>query len=151
MAKAKARRAGKTTIGIVGCGNISGTYFTNIREMFNILEITACADIIPERAKAKSKEFPGVRALSTNEIYTDKNIDVILNLTPPLAHAEVSMRAAQIRQVCLQRETACGRPRRRGRFCQTRRFEEAARRLRAGYVSRSGAPDLPQTHRTMAG
>ncbi len=95
MAKAKVRRAGKTTIGIVGCGNISGTYFTNIREMFNILEITACADIIPERAKAKSKEFPGVRALSTNEIYADKNIDVILNLTPPLAHAEVSMRAVK--------------------------------------------------------
>ncbi|PIV53932.1 MAG: oxidoreductase, partial [Elusimicrobia bacterium CG02_land_8_20_14_3_00_37_13] len=34
-------------VGIIGCGNISGIYFTNCKKFEN-LEVAACADLIIE-------------------------------------------------------------------------------------------------------
>jgi len=42
-----------TKIGIVGCGNISEVYLRNARKL-EILETVACADLVPERARAKA-------------------------------------------------------------------------------------------------
>ena len=46
------KRAG---VGIIGCGNISDIYFQNCRA-FEILEVVACADLIPDRAKEKAEK-----------------------------------------------------------------------------------------------
>ena len=43
-------------IGIVGCGNISKTYFT-LAPLFRGLELRACADLLPAAAAARAKEF----------------------------------------------------------------------------------------------
>ena len=45
----------KTTIGIIGCGKISNAYFKGIG-MFDNVEVVACADIVPEVARAKAEE-----------------------------------------------------------------------------------------------
>ena len=37
-----------TKVGIVGCGNISGIYCKN-GKTFEIFDVVACADLIPER------------------------------------------------------------------------------------------------------
>ncbi len=46
-------------IGIVGCGNISDVYF-QAGKTFDILEVAACADLVPERAqrRPRSTESP---------------------------------------------------------------------------------------------
>ena len=49
--------------GIKGCGNISGVYFEAGRK-FEAFDVVACADMIPERARAKASEYEGVEALS---------------------------------------------------------------------------------------
>lgn len=77
--------------GIVGCGNISRTYLGN-KDMFPNLKIVKCADINQEAA-AKAAEKYGIEACSVEELLADPEIDIILNLTTPGAHAEVAVAA----------------------------------------------------------
>ena len=81
-------------IGIVGCGNISGIYCEAGR-VFDILDIVACADLIPERAQAKAAEYNIPKACSVEELLADPEIEIVVNLTIPKAHAEVGLAALQ--------------------------------------------------------
>ena len=99
-------------IGIVGCGNISGIYFQNCKR-FPILEVVACADLIPERAQAKAAEH-GVRACSVEELLADPTIEIIVNLTIPKAHAAVALAALNAGK-CVHGEKPLGLNREEGR------------------------------------
>ena len=79
-------------IGIVGCGNISGIYFTNAQRL-EILQVAACADLIPERAQTKAQEFCVPRACTVQELLADPEIEIVVNLTIPKAHGEVALAA----------------------------------------------------------
>lgn len=79
-------------IGLVGCGNISDIYLQNSKK-FPVMEIAAVADSIRERAEEKAKEYGITRFCSVEEIMADGEIDVILNLTNPASHHEISMAA----------------------------------------------------------
>ncbi|NYJ10613.1 putative dehydrogenase [Rhizobium leguminosarum] len=81
----------KLRIGVVGCGSISLAYMRNA-PLFRGVEITACADINAEAAKRRASEF-NLRAADVDALIDDTNIDLILNLTIPAAHFDVSMRA----------------------------------------------------------
>lgn len=84
--------ADKVRVGIVGVGNILSQYVAGIRA-FPLLEIAACADLDMARAESRAAEFNIPRALTVDELLADPDIDLILNLTVPLAHAELSLRA----------------------------------------------------------
>lgn len=84
---------GKIKVGIIGTGNISGIYFQNGKR-FESMEVVACADLDVERAKAKAAEY-GIRGYSVEEILTDPEIQMIINLTIPAAHAPVSLQALE--------------------------------------------------------
>jgi predicted dehydrogenase len=84
----------KTRVGIVGCGNICGIYFKNLKKMQNV-DLAACADLLPERAAAKAQEFGVAKACTTEELLKDSSIQVVVNLTIPKAHAAVAMQAVQ--------------------------------------------------------
>ncbi len=86
--------AGKISVGVVGCGNISGQYFRGCKP-YEILEITACSDLDMDRAKAAAEEFDIPRACTVEEILGDPEIDLVLNLTVPAAHAEVNLAAIE--------------------------------------------------------
>ena len=43
-------------IGIIGCGNISSIYCQNAQRL-EMLDLIACADLVPERAQARADEF----------------------------------------------------------------------------------------------
>lgn len=81
----------KLRIGVVGCGNISLAYMRNA-PLFCGVEITACADLNADAAKRRAAEF-NLRAADVDSLIDDRNIDLILNLTIPAAHFDVSMRA----------------------------------------------------------
>ena len=78
-------------IGIVGCGNISMAYLRNA-PLFRGVEIVACADINKEAAARRAAEF-GIRALAVDALVADPALDLVLNLTVPVAHFDVSMAA----------------------------------------------------------
>lgn len=81
----------RVKVGIIGCGNISEIYHKNLKRFANV-ELVACADMLPERAKAKAAEH-GIKALSVKQMLADKGIELIVNLTIPKAHAEVGLAA----------------------------------------------------------
>ncbi len=80
-----------TKVGIIGCGNISTIYLKS-PQVFPILEVTTCADLDHSRAEAKAAEF-GIRAASVDELLADPEIEIVVNLTIPAAHAEVAQAA----------------------------------------------------------
>ena len=80
----------KTKVGIIGCGNISRAYFTGLG-FFPHLEIAACADLNVDLAKEKAAEWNVPRGCSVDELLADPDIEVVVNLTIPAAHAPVDL------------------------------------------------------------
>ncbi len=81
----------KLRIGVVGCGNISLAYLRNA-PLFRGVEITACADINPDAAARRAAEF-GLPAMEPDALIGDPSIDLVLNLTIPAAHFDISLQA----------------------------------------------------------
>lgn len=77
-------------VGIVGCGNISGIYLKNMTGLFPGLRVVGCADLDPARAQARAAEYPGVRAMTVDELLASPEIAIVVNLTIPRAHAELA-------------------------------------------------------------
>ncbi|MCA1595304.1 MAG: Gfo/Idh/MocA family oxidoreductase [Chloroflexi bacterium] len=80
----------KTTVGVIGCGSISGAYL-GVGKTFPTLEVTACADLDAARAKARAEEFNVRRVCTVEELLASPEIDIIVNLTIPKAHAEIAV------------------------------------------------------------
>ncbi|MDC0194797.1 Gfo/Idh/MocA family oxidoreductase [Alphaproteobacteria bacterium] len=76
-------------VGVIGCGNIADRYIKNSKLFFNNFEIDACADIKEEASKSFAEKY-NVRHLSLEDILVDKEIELIINLTIPNVHYEVS-------------------------------------------------------------
>lgn len=86
------------TIGILGCGNISGIYFSNLAKVFKNVRIKSCADLDPARVQAKVAEYPGVQASTLEAMLADPEIDVVLNLSTPPGHYPLAKRILQARK-----------------------------------------------------
>ncbi|MFW0775640.1 Gfo/Idh/MocA family protein [Paenarthrobacter nitroguajacolicus] len=80
------------TVGVVGCGAIIAQYLTNFRRLDSI-NLVAVADLDPSRAQAVADSYQGVRALSVDELLAADDVDLVLNLTIPAAHADIALRA----------------------------------------------------------
>jgi predicted dehydrogenase len=78
-------------VGVVGCGKICDAYFTGCAP-YDFVKITHCADLDLDRAKAKAAQH-GVQACSVEELLGSNEVDIVLNLTIPKAHAEVNLAA----------------------------------------------------------
>jgi predicted dehydrogenase len=61
--------------------------------MHHKIGVAAVADAYLEKARARAAEFGIPKAVSYEELLADADIGVVLNLTVPAAHAEVSLRA----------------------------------------------------------
>ena len=82
----------KVNIGIIGCGFISSMYIKTCKQL-PIIEIIACADLDVEKAKDKALEFGIPKGCSVEELLSNPNIDLVLNLTIPVAHSDISVSA----------------------------------------------------------
>ena len=78
-------------VGIMGAGNISAAYI-RLAPLFKGLEVRGVADIIPAAARMRGEEF-GVHAMTPDELLKNSEIDVIVNLTIPSTHYQVSLDA----------------------------------------------------------
>jgi predicted dehydrogenase len=78
-------------VGLVGCGNISDIYLQNGRRFRDIV-FTACADINAEAAKRQAERY-AIHGRSVNDLLKSDDVDIVLNLTIPEAHAQVSLQA----------------------------------------------------------
>jgi predicted dehydrogenase len=79
-------------LGVIGCGTVSEIYLGNLTTSPR-MEVVACADRLPERAEARAAQF-GLRAAgSPAELLADPAIDLVVNLTVPSAHFELTLAA----------------------------------------------------------
>ncbi len=78
----------KLGVGIIGCGNISSAYL-RLAPMFKHIELRAVADMNMDAAEARAEEF-GVSARLVDDLLVSDDIDIIVNLTIPDAHFEVT-------------------------------------------------------------
>lgn len=79
-------------VGIIGTGTISRIYCQNAQRL-DAFEVVACADLLVERARERAAEFGIPKAYSVDELLADPDVEIVLNLTIPAAHAEVALRA----------------------------------------------------------
>ena len=86
--------SGRTGVGVIGTGDISGAYFRGLG-VFDFIEVRACAALHLERAQAKAREFNVPRACTVEELLADPEIELVVNLTVPRAHAEVARAALE--------------------------------------------------------
>lgn len=84
----------RKSVGVIGCGNISGTYL-RVMPAYEALEVVACADEIPERAAAQAAAFGVPRSGTPAQVLAMPEIDIVVNLTPPAAHGPVARAALE--------------------------------------------------------
>ena len=83
----------KMGIGLIGCGNISTAYL-QLATQFSSLEMRAVADLDMAIAKTQAEKF-NLRALSVPDLLASSDIDIVVNLTIPAAHFEVTKQILQ--------------------------------------------------------
>ncbi len=81
----------KIGIGIIGCGVISKAYMTAMQR-FDGLALVAVADMSSTAAEARGREF-GVPAMRVDRMLARDDVEIVVNLTVPLAHVDVSLAA----------------------------------------------------------
>ncbi|MBE1293398.1 MAG: gfo/Idh/MocA family oxidoreductase [Rhodobacteraceae bacterium] len=79
-------------VGLIGCGRISDIYLTTLAK-FDHVEVVACASLDPAESRAKAAQHGIPKVCPPDELLADPDIDCILNLTIPAAHAEISCKA----------------------------------------------------------
>jgi predicted dehydrogenase len=80
------------SVGIIGVGNISPAYIKGCRA-FDNLRLAAVADIDLERAARVAAEHNVPAFHTVDDLLAREDVDIIVNLTIPAVHAEVSLKA----------------------------------------------------------
>jgi len=73
---------------IVGCGMISESYLNTLTNKFKIIQLAGCCDTNAERAQEKAQKY-GIPALTMEQLLADTSIELVINLTTPVAHYAV--------------------------------------------------------------
>ncbi|MGV3615821.1 MAG: Gfo/Idh/MocA family protein [Fimbriimonas sp.] len=81
-------------VGIVGIGNISGIYLKTLGG-YRSTEVVAVADLDLSRAEKAAEEHGIPHALAPEALLTHPDVDLVLNLTVPKAHAAVALQAVR--------------------------------------------------------
>ena len=86
----------KINVGVIGVGDISRVYMLNLKRYSEYLTVKACAARNYEKTKKKAEEY-GIPTVyrTPEEMIADPEIDLILNLTIPEAHAKYNIMAAK--------------------------------------------------------
>ncbi|HST18640.1 MAG TPA: Gfo/Idh/MocA family oxidoreductase [Gaiellaceae bacterium] len=77
--------SGALRVGVVGCGVIAARYVGD-SGAFRHWHPVACADLDADAARALAAQHD-LRELGVEELIADSDVDLVLNLTPPKAHA----------------------------------------------------------------
>lgn len=85
----------RLNVGVLGIGDISDVYIQNLKK-YDIVHVTACAGRNLEKARKKAAQHQIEKAYATaEELIEDPEIDVVLNLTVPAVHAELTIKALE--------------------------------------------------------
>ena len=83
---------GPVGVAVVGCGTISNEYLRNLTS-FPDLRVLFCADLDLERAKEQAAKYGVPEAGTAAQALRRPDVELVVNLTIPAAHAEVTSAA----------------------------------------------------------
>ena len=83
----------KMKIGIVGCGMIADIYIKNLQNVYENTQVVALCDLDESLANRKAKQYGIKKVLSYPQMLADLEIELVLNLTIPTVHYELSLQA----------------------------------------------------------
>jgi predicted dehydrogenase len=83
---------GPVGIGFIGAGVISDTYLENLTG-FADTEVVAIGDLFPEAARARAEKYDVAVAGGPEVVLENQDVEIVVNLTIPAAHAEVALQA----------------------------------------------------------
>ncbi len=81
-------------VGVVGAGKISEQYLANMAT-YPDLDVRFVADLFPERARAQADQYGVADAGTVEQALAREDIELIVNLTIPAAHASVASAALE--------------------------------------------------------
>lgn len=81
-----------TGVGIVGAGNISDEYLRSLATYPDV-RVVAIADLDLDRARAQAERHGVPAAVTVDELLARDDVEIVVNLTIPAAHAEVALAA----------------------------------------------------------
>jgi predicted dehydrogenase len=87
-----AEPAGPVGVAVVGCGTISHEYLRNLTA-FPDVRVLVCADLDIGRAKAQADRYGVPAATPAAEAIAHPDVELVVNLTVPAAHAAVGGQA----------------------------------------------------------
>lgn len=80
-------------LGIIGCGVISRIYVRDLQRLYSDLaSVEAVANASMDKAKKLAEEFQIPACCSVDELLERKDIELVINLTPPKVHTEINRR-----------------------------------------------------------
>ncbi|MFC8066713.1 Gfo/Idh/MocA family protein [Streptomyces sp. NPDC057293] len=83
---------GPVGVGLIGAGNISGQYLRSLTS-FPDLKVHIVGDLDTDRARAQADEYSVPRSGTAADVLAHDDVEIVVNLTLPAAHADVSSRA----------------------------------------------------------
>ena len=147
-------------VGIIGAGNVTGQYLPSLLSYPDI-QVRGIADLDAGRAASVAAEYGLPFSGTAAELLAIDDIELVVNLTTPAAHAEVALAVIESgrhlwgeKPLTMDRESAAGRAR-RGRDSRaspwaTPRTPSSARPSRTpSGCSAQGAIGAPQTVLTL--
>ncbi len=86
----------KIGVGFVGTGDISGIYLKNLTTVFREIEIVGVCDLVREKAERAAEKY-GITKIYSDmyELFNDPKVDIVLNITRPYEHYEVTKAALE--------------------------------------------------------
>lgn len=83
------------TVGVIGAGTISDIYLKNMTQRFPILNVKSICASHLENARRKAEQY-GLRACTLEEMLSDPEIEMVVNLTPAHAHYAIIKQALRM-------------------------------------------------------
>ena len=80
-------------VGVIGIGDISDVYINNLKN-YDVVNVVGCAGRDLEKARRKAEAHCLPKSYATpRDLVSDPDIDIVLNLTLPAVHAELTTMA----------------------------------------------------------
>ncbi|HIZ53432.1 Gfo/Idh/MocA family protein [Enterococcus eurekensis] len=83
-----------TKVALIGVGDISGIYLENLTQLFKQIEIIGVCDLVREKAERAAEKYHVDKIYeSMADVFADPEVEIVLNLTRPYEHFEVTKQA----------------------------------------------------------
>ena len=100
----------KLKIGIIGCGNISNAHGDSLKDLCGEygIEVTAFADILPDRLNKMAERFPDARQYDSGmKLISEEKLDIVHICLPTYLHAEHAVAAMEHDMNVFMEKPAC--------------------------------------------